>query len=191
LRPLVGELPSIKNIDKALSLAFDNEEFLVEENWTPEGLLKIATAIQSVENYNLDSREFKPRIIAVLLTGMEKMKAELVNGLDAFYREIDSVREPVAMIRLINSFSRVIKNVGPVLVSDFFKNIGFTNYVKIDYHFRNEFPKLMTFKTHKKDLSFRESFILSQEIAKELGYTPFYIDALLYLWGRYGKINTH
>jgi len=190
LKPLIGDIPSTENIDRILSLVFEREEFLDTSYWTPENLLGLAENIQSQKNYNLYSKEFKQRIISVLLTGMLKMQSELENGLVAFYSKIESIKATDDMIKLSINFSKSIRNVGPVLISDFFKNIGFTNYVKIDHHFQKEFNTLVVFYTKKKKLNFKESFTLSQIIAKKLNYSPYYIDALLYFWGKYGKFES-
>ena len=88
------------------------------------------------------------------------------------------------MWALVEDFSKSIKQVGPALMCDFFKEIGFVRYVKVDHHFSKQFPKLVK---QKEDcgLSPKRSFILSQEIADAVGMTPFHLDSILYLWGRY------
>jgi hypothetical protein len=90
------------------------------------------------------------------------------------------------MWNLVNDFSAPIDQVGPALVCDFFKEIGFTRYVKVDHHFSKQFPKLIISRESCK-LNPKRSFILSQEIADTVYLTPFHLDSILYLWGRYGK----
>jgi hypothetical protein len=75
-------------------------------------------------------------------------------------------------------------HVGPVLFCDFLKNIGFPEFVKVDYHFQKEFPNL----TDEK-LSIKKQFIRSLELCKILGVTPFYFDHLMYQWGRYKSLH--
>ncbi len=89
------------------------------------------------------------------------------------------------MWELATEISKSINNVGVALICDFLKEIGFTRYVKVDHHFKREFPELIS--TSKKcKQSPKESFILSQELADSIGITPFHLDSILYLWGRYG-----
>jgi hypothetical protein len=83
-------------------------------------------------------------------------------------------------------FSRPIQNVGPALICDFFKEMGFVRYVKVDHHFRKEFPELISGNTECNQNP-KENFMLSQQIADSDGITPYHLDAILYLWGRYGK----
>ena len=94
----------------------------------------------------------------------------------------------ILLLRCGNSaleVSKSINNVGVALVCDFLKEIGFTRFVKVDHHFKREFPELLsTSKTCKQ--SPKESFILSQELADSIGITPFHLTRSLYLWGRYG-----
>ena len=114
------------------------------------------------------------------------MKQELSGGLKAFYRRIADVTDPLEMWRLVNDFSSTIDQVGPALICDFFKEIGFTRYVKVDHHFKAQFPRLVSPEESCRN-SPKKSFILSQEIADAIGITPFHLDAIMYLWGRYGS----
>lgn len=186
LTNLIGDIPMRDTIARALSLAFNENEFVPNSNWFPETLGELAAKIQVVNKYNLASKQFRPRIIAVLLSGTAKMAKELVNGLDNFYKMIPKVTEPSDMWELVNDFSRPIKQVGPTLICDFFKEIGFTRYVKIDHHFKKQFPGILPpgWDCNKNT---KHSFILSQEIADKIGMTPFHLDFILYLWGRYGS----
>lgn len=186
LSSFIDNLPMRDTVNVALSKAFGNEEFLFDSNWTPIALHELALRIQRKENFNLTSKQFKPRIISVLITGTKVLSNELENGLESFYIKISSVTNPIAMWELAKDISRPINNVGVALICDFLKELGFTRYVKIDHHFRREFPELISsLKTCKQ--SPKESFILSQEIADSIGITPFHLDSILYLWGRYSK----
>jgi hypothetical protein len=185
LKPLIGSIPMRDTIARALSLGFDNKEFLSDASWFPEPLGEVARRIQASNKFNLSSRQFKPRIIAVLLTGSIRMTKELSEGLDPFYRRIGEVTDPPDIWRLVNDFSSTIDQVGPALICDFFKEIGFTRYVKVDHHFRAQFPQLVLSKASCRNNP-RRSFILSLEIADAIGITPFHLDSIMYLWGRYG-----
>lgn len=182
----IGKIPMRENIAQSLCGVFDNIDFLYDSNWLTESLYNLAEKIQLSNNYNLFSKEFKPRIIAGLLTGTAKLKLELANGLDPFFNKISSVTSPSEMWKFVNDFSSPIINVGPALISDFLKEIGFTQYVKVDHHLSNEFPKLML-SPKSCSLNQKQIFISSIENAKSIGITPFHLDKIFYLWGRNGK----
>lgn len=186
LSSLLGDLPLRDTVQIALNKAFNNSAFLDDSSWTPLALGKLALTIQEKEKYDLSSIRFNPRIISVLISGSEKLSDELKNGLDSFYSKISSKVPPPEMWNLVLDFSRTIRNVGPALVCDFFKEMGFVRYVKVDHHFRKEFPELVA-SIGNCSQNPRESFILSQEIADAIGITPFHLDSILYLWGRYGR----
>ncbi|MCP3177446.1 hypothetical protein MJO47_10075 [Desulfuromonas sp. KJ2020] len=186
LSPLAEGLPTRQNIALALSRVFDDQqEFLDDAFWSPDLLGDLAAEIQERYKFNQSSRQFRPRILAVLLTGSRKLEEALRDGLDGFYEMVGHAKTPSAMWSLVNNFSKGIDYVGPALVCDFFKEIGFVQYVKVDHHFAAQFPELIKWKGGCR-LSPRQSFILSQEIADAVGMTPFHLDAILYLWGRYG-----
>jgi hypothetical protein len=185
LKGQIGVLPMRDTIALALSNAFNNDDFLNDSNWLPESLYNLAQKIQETNQYDLTSRQFKPRILAVLLTGSLKLRRELKDGIEAFYARVSEVTVPLEMWNLVNEFSSSIDQVGPALICDFFKEIGFNRYVKVDHHFRKEFPQLVnTMRSCGQNP--KQSFILSQEIADAVGITPFHLDSILYLWGRYG-----
>jgi len=141
--------------------------------------------MQESSIYDLTKKQFKPRITSVLISSTSKIAKELIDGLDVFYNRISKVTSPPEMWKLVNDFSEPIAQVGPALICDFFMKIGFTRYVKVDHHFRKEFPKLVILAVSCK-LNPKHSFILSQEIADSVSITPFHLDSILYLWGRYG-----
>jgi hypothetical protein len=186
LKTQIGVLPMRDTVALALSKAFINDEFLIDSNWFPESLYNLALRTQNICQFDLSRRQFRPRIIAVLLSGSIKLEQELNGGLDEFYARISKVSKPAEMWKLVNDFSSAIDLAGPALICDFFKEIGFSRYVKVDHHFRKEFPQLLN------EMKFcgqnpKQSFILSQEIADSVGVAPFHLDAIMYLWGRYGK----
>lgn len=182
---IIGDIPMRDTIALTLSKVFNENEFLSDSSWSPISLHRLASKIQLREKFDLSRKLFKPRIISVLLSGTKFFEGELSHGLDGFYRKISSAKSPIEMWNLALEISESINNVGVALVCDFFKEIGFTRYVKVDHHFKREFPELLsTSRTCKQ--SPKESFILSQELADSIGITPFHLDSILYLWGRYG-----
>lgn len=186
LAPLVDGLPTRQNIDRALMRAFDNEEFLDVDNWYPLSLGQLAKAIQSIHNFDLSRNQFQPRIVAVLLTGSEKFELELGEGLNAFYSRVESISDRTKRWKFVTDFSRPIRQVGPSLMCDFLEEMGFTRYVKVDHHFSKQFPQLLSGEANCR-MSAKASFILYQEIAVAVGISPFHLDSILYLWGRYGS----
>ena len=186
LAPLLDGLPTRQNINHALMWAFHNEGFLDVDNWYPFNLGQLAKAIQSIHNFDLSSNKFQPRIVAVLLTGSKKLELELSEGLQAFYSRVAGISDPRKMWKFVTDFARPIRQVGPSLMCDFLKELGFTRYVKVDHHFSRQFPQLLPGEANCR-MSAKASFILSQEIADAVGMSPFHLDSILYLWGRYGR----
>jgi len=186
LQSLIGIVPSYEYVAEAIAIAFEEPAFTDHSNWTPQTILRLAEAIQSSEQYDLTSRQFKPRMISVFLTGSVKLNTELNNGLDGFYGKTEAIFKngPEAMWKFVKAFSKPISNVGAALMCDFLKNIGFTRFVKIDHHMKKEFPRLLNIESCRK-MSELESFKLSQIVADKIGLTPFHLDHLLYQWGRY------
>ncbi len=171
-------LPTRESIADVLFRVFDEHRFRNDSCWVPKRLGDLAARIQKRHRFDLSSRRFKPRIIRVLDTGSRKLREELKDGLDAFYKKVECVSEPSEMWKLANRLSEHISHVGPILVCDFLKEIGFARYVKIDHHFKKQLDGLVGCRLGQK-----ESFILSQEIADSIGMTPFHIDYILYLCG--------
>jgi hypothetical protein len=177
LKNLLGEIVLGKTIALCLSRLFSTEAFLDDDNWIPLALNSLATEIKrnqrdDFELYVLDT------ISAIALV----MQVELVSGLSKFYSRIDDATSqgPEEAWEFTRKFTRDIPSVGPVLMSDFLKNVGYLNFVKIDFHLKREFPALLSgARTDAKSL-----FILSWHLCEELGMTPFIFDHIMYQWGR-------
>ena len=167
-----------------------SEDAFRDEIWLPDRLHHIAARIQERERYDLKSNRFKPRMISVILDGTKEMGRRLEFGITIFYREIEGINKSSGeqIWKYVSEFPRRIHNVGTALICDFLKDIGCDRIVKVDHHFRNEFPALLHLEDCKK-LSFKKHFILSQEIADLLEISPFHLDHLLYQWGRYKKYD--
>jgi thermostable 8-oxoguanine DNA glycosylase len=113
---------------------------------------------------------------------------KLKNGLASFYKELDEINNKPAknIWDYLLEFPKNIHNVGSALICDFIKGVGYKNFVKVDHHFKKEFPQLLGFANCDK-LTAKEHFILSREITELLNISPFHLDHLLYQWGRYKK----
>lgn len=185
---ILGEIPSPGTIGECLARVFSHEPFREEETWFPAKLGETAAEIQVREKYDLKSNRMKPRMIRVLLDSSSEMGMKLERGLSAFYLEVEDVvkGEPEHLWEYVVELARGIYNVGPALICDFLKEIGFSQFVKVDHHFQKEFPALMNMNSCDK-ISPRIHFIISQQISKELGMTPYHLDKILYDWGRYKK----
>lgn len=64
-------------LPECLSDVFSTSAFLKDENWYCGPLHNLAKQIQNRNNYDLKSKQFKPRIIRVLLDGTLAMKPRL------------------------------------------------------------------------------------------------------------------
>ncbi len=190
LTNIAGGIPTPSMLPGCLSQIYDQKDFLNDEIWYPDKLHKVAMLIQKKEQFKLKSNQFKPRMIAVILDGTKKMGFKLNSGLDTFYDEVQRINlSPGDQIwKYVSAFPKNIYNVGPALICDFLKDLGFENFVKVDHHFKNEFPELIGFDNCRK-LSSKEHFILSLELAKFIKMSPFHLDHLLYQWGRYKKFE--
>lgn len=180
LRSLIGEIPLAKTIPICLSKLFNEPDFLKDENWTFINLCGLATKIKRIQG---NESGIKSAILDILLKGSDKMSKELETGLESFYIKIaDEIKKgPETIWKFMEIFTKSIPGVGPGLFSDFLKNIGFVEFVKIDYHFKNEFPVLIC----NKSLTPKQQFILTMQLCNQLGMTPFHFDHIIYQWGRY------
>ena len=167
---------------------FSEEGFLINDNWIPAKLYEIAKRIQEKERYNFNSKKFKPRMIIVLMEGSQEMERRLEGGIDKFYQEIEIINQSSGEIMwdFVLVFKKNIHNVGSALICDFLKNIGCNRFVKVDHHFKKEFPDLLGVD-YCGNISEKKHFLLSQEISEILKISPFNLDHILYQWGRYKK----
>lgn len=188
LTSVAGSIPTPEMLPNCLSKIYSENDFLLDQNWMPLKLREIAEKIQNRESFDLKSNQFRPRMISVLLDGTLEMNKRLKSGLDGFYSELDSINEESGheIWGYVSGFSDNIYNVGTALICDFLKDIGCDRFVKVDHHFKNEFPKLLGFSNCNK-LSAKDHFVLSQKIADLLKMSPFHLDHLLYQWGRHKK----
>jgi len=184
----LGEIPTPPQMGKLLSRVFSEEAFKRDQTWKPASLNATATDVQKRLRLDLDSREFHPRMLRVMLDGSAEMEKQLARGLDSFYATVDEAvaKGPEAMWAFIWEFQKHIKLVGHSLTCDFLKECGFLRFVKVDHHFSKQFPALL----YSRDCSCRSpkaSFLLSQELAGAIGEEPYYLDRILYEWGRNKK----
>lgn len=188
LSSVAGSIPTPEMLPSCLSKIYSENSFLVDQNWMPLKLHEVAEKIQERENFDLKSNQFQPRMISVLLDGTLEMNQRLKYGLEAFYIELDDINGKSGhdIWNYVSGFSKNIYNVGTALICDFLKDIGCDRFVKVDHHFKNEFPKLLGF-SNCKNFSSKDHFALSQTIADFLKISPFHLDHLLYQWGRYKK----
>ena len=191
LTSVAGSIPDSSILPSCLAKIFSEEKFSKKDSWSPAFLHELASSIQIKRNYDLKSKKFKPRMISVLLSGSDKMAVKLKNGIDNFYNELNSINNGTGdqIWQYVSSFSKDIYNVGPNLICDFIKGIGFERFVKVDHHFKKEFPQLLGLDECNR-LSNKEHFILSQQLADLIQMSPFHLDHLLYQWGRYKKYGS-
>jgi hypothetical protein len=190
LTSISGSIPTPSMLPNCLAVIYSEENFLKDHNWTPCKLHDIAAKIQQKEKFDLKSNKFKPRMISVILDGTQEMEKRLEYGIEKFYQELDGINKSIGeeIWKYVSEFPKQIHNVGTALICDFLKDIGCDRFVKVDHHFKKEFPSLLGLNDCKK-LSSKEHFILSQEISNMLEMSPFHLDHLLYQWGRYKKYD--
>lgn len=190
LASIAGSIPTPSMLPNCLSKIYSEKEFLAGQNWTPAKLHNIASKIQQKEGFDLKSNKFKPRMISVILDGSIEMEKRLGFGVERFYQELDRINKSSGeeIWEYVSEFPKQIHNVGTTLICDFLKDIGCDRFVKVDHHFKKEFPSLLGLNDCNK-LSYKEHFILSQEISHMLEMSPFHLDHLLYQWGRYKKYD--
>lgn len=175
-------------LPECLAKIYTESDFLQDHHWFPREIYRIADRVQQQEQFSLKLNQFKPRMIAVLRDGAKEMEQRLKHGIDWFYDELSGVNEQTGseMWKYVYEFQRKIYNVGTSLICDFLKDIGCDRFVKVDHHFKKEFPELIGFNDCRR-ITPKEHFILSQAISDSLGISPFHLDHILYQWGRYKK----
>ena len=186
---ILGEIPTPDRMGGLLESIFAEKSFLEDQTWFPQNLKKVAWSIQQREKYDLTSKQPRPRMVRVMLDGSDQMARRLDRGLNSFYESIEQVSAstPEAMWSFVEEFAKPIYNVGPALICDFVKEIGFLRFVKVDHHFLHQFPGLLGETQDCSRLSEKKHFVLSQQLADALGIQPYYLDRILYEWGRYGR----
>lgn len=186
-RRVLGAIPMPDTMGILMDRVFPDNALLEDNTWLPQNLKKTALRIQRREKLKLTSNQPRPRMLRAMLDGSDEMAKRLDGGLEPFYESIErvSASSAEAMWSFVEGFSKPIYNVGPNLICDFLKEIGFLRFVKVDHHFMRQFPKLMG-EADCRRLSPKETFLLSQEVADAIGIEPYYLDRILYEWGRYG-----
>lgn len=188
LKTFIGKFPGPDNIAEALSQAFREDGFLKDNNWYPASLNALVDSIcrkRNWANVNIGTKVPDSRILGLLKDGAGWFEKALVDGLDVYYKRIESrMTSPELAWDYVTEFSSPIRQFGEALASDYLKNIGFHQYVKPDFHFLREFPQLAGLPEKMKS---RDQFIVAWHLSKFLGITAFYLDHLLYEWGRYGN----
>lgn len=186
LTRLLGGIPTPETISLCLETMFAEPDFADDRHWRPEALPQLLAAVEKrepVSNADLRSSKLKSRIVAILMDGGALLKQKLRDGLTPFYGEISTAIEngPEATWHFAKHFAGAIRHVGPATVCDFFKNIGFSDFVRVEGHFKKEFPELI----NEDKLSQKQQFIMSLSLCEELGMTPFFFDHVMYQWGQY------
>ena len=186
---ILGEIPTPDTVGVLLERIFKEKAFLEEQTWFPNNLKKIALDIQQREKFDLTSNQPRPRMVRVMLDGADQMAKRLKKGVDPFYKSIEQVSAstPDVMWSFVEELAKPIYNVGPALICDFIKEVGFPRFVKVDHHFLQQFSGLFGKPQDDSRLSNKKHFVLSQQLADALGIQPYYLDRILYEWGRYGR----
>jgi hypothetical protein len=192
----IGAIPTTSSIAKALAAEFSDKRFLEESLWNPASMKTLALDVASkhgLTNAMLGRKTLHSRILGVLHDGANQIGLESKNGLEAYYGEIEQhVTDPIRAWHMLETFAANIRQVGAPLCADFMKNIGFHMFVKPDFHFLRQIPKLSGLQA---SFSPRESFILGWLLASAMKMPAFVLDHVLYQWGRHveksGKPSAH
>jgi hypothetical protein len=166
-----------ETIALCLSRLFESEALLDDENWKP-GALQLLVAKLKVDVRD----DFRLHVLNTIDAIAVEMQGELVSGLRKFYSRVEDGTKngPEQAWAFMQDFTAGISGVGPVLMSDFLKNVGYPKFVKIDFHLKREFPSLLSgVKTEARSL-----FIHAWHLCDELEMTPFTFDHIMYQWGR-------
>jgi hypothetical protein len=179
LQSILGEIPLGDTIPICLNLLFDEPKFLDNRNWNPKNLEKLSNDLLDKNN---DS--FKNHILITINSISIIMQKELSYGLDNFFEKIANEIKlgPENAWKFMEKFTKEIKNVGPGLMSDFLKNVGFPEFVKIDQRLKVEFPEFINEFNLKNAKSM---FISAWKLCAKLNITPFVFDHILYQWNKF------
>lgn len=183
---VMGSIPTPETIPLCLEKVFDEPDFADNRHWTPEAMSELTADLEKrerVEGADLRSASLRSRIIAILKDGSLLLEKELGHGLAPFYREISTAIEngPEETWKYAQHFAGFIRHVGPATVCDFLKNLGFSDFVRVEGHFKSEFPRLI----NEGKLTVKQQFIMSLTLCEELEMKPFVFDHIMYQWGRY------
>lgn len=176
MQALLGDIPLADTIPACLSRLYDCPAFLEDKQWTPGALANLLKSLPYTSEDPLKSH------IRNTLLGLAEVMAEVLqNGTEVFYNLLESAvaAGPENAWTFMKQFTEPIHNVGPGLMSDFLKNIGFPEFVKIDQRLKKEFPALVPGLPTDP----RAMFIFAVERCRQLGMTPFLFDHILYQWG--------
>ncbi|GEM_PF-1248636 len=184
----IGMNPTFQTIGAALSLEFNESRFDKEASWNLDEMATLAHEVaikNGLQDSDLGQKTIHSRILGVLVDGSQQLSKVTADGLDDFYSDVkQNLASPEAAWAYVEGFSRNIRQVGPALTADFFKNIGFHVFVKPDFHFLRQFPTLTEVDLN---LDPKESFISGWHLAVKLGMPAFVVDHILYQWGRHGQ----
>ena len=177
LTALLGEIPLANTIPLCLQKLTENSAFLTEENWRP---IRLASLAKSTQEKLAGTNRFEMDVLKTIAAIGDTMERELLPGITGFYDKISNVltHGPEHTWSFLEDFTSDIPGVGPVLMADFLKNIGFTKFVKIDQRLKNEFPILVS----EVGQGPKSMFIYSWHLCQELRMTPFVFDQILYQW---------
>jgi len=180
LRSILGEISRYNTIDLCLYKLFGDPDFRVENNWMPHSLAQTANRLQK---QILKEDSFKKNVLTTIESIALTMQRELSSGLDRFYDHMSDELShgPEQTWTFLKHFTSNISGVGPVLMSDFLKNIGFVEFAKIDQRLKTEFPKLASGLPTTPD----KIFIYIWHLCKKMKMSPFVFDYILYQWGNH------
>lgn len=176
MQRILGDIPLAGTIPICLSRLYDCTAFLDDANWTPANLTRLLKSLPQYPNdpFKADVRRTLSELAAVMIKALQ-------DGVESFYHQVEAAvaEGPENTWAFMKQFTELVYNVGPGLMSDFLKNIGFSEFVKIDQRLKREFPALVS--GLPKDA--RGMFISAVKLCRQIEMTPFVFDHILYQWG--------
>ena len=176
MKRILGDIPLANTIPLCLNKLYDFPAFLDDRHWTPDALAALLEGLDANPNDALRA-DIRHTLIALAHTMDEALK----HGVQPFYQIVEAAanKGPEQTWRFMQRFTVPIPGVGPGLMADFLKNIGFPQFVKIDQRLKKEFPKLISGVPPDP----KSMFIFAIELCRQLDMTPFLFDHILYQWG--------
>lgn len=178
LTKVLGEIPLGSTIGSCLAKLLNAESLLRDATWEPVPLMATLTELHASQP---TADAFIHSVINTGIACARTLEQWVAHGLKPFYERVEAglAAGPEAAWTFLQTMSKPIDGVGPVLMADFLKNSGFHRLVKLDQRLQREFPDLLG----NAPQDAQRLFIEAWHLADQLGMAPFVLDHLLYQWG--------
>lgn len=182
---------------RILAYLLDDPRLKNEEYWHPLNFNKLISDLLAKGDYHklkIMSDYWLNHIIQILSTCPKRFAEFTLNDPILFYKKVDELINAKKTLNVYNRaenlwnfalfLSEGIRNVGVNLICDFLKECGFTEYAKMDIHMIRSMSEIL--KTNNcKELDSFDSFLVAQWLSEKVEMTPFRLDKILYVFGKY------